>query len=122
MVQMMARDFFDRSGRPTHYLDDGGTFYTWGGRAVGFVEREELYTSNGQHVGRIDSGWIRDHRGHAIAFTQGASGGPLPPLPKLPPLKALPALPPLRGLPQLPPLPALPSLQWSQLSIDDLFS
>ncbi|MFK4382509.1 4-fold beta flower protein [Bradyrhizobium sp. USDA 223] len=117
----MAQDFYDRSGRATHYVDDRGTFYTWGGQPVGFVQGEELYTSSGRHVGRISSGWIRDHNGHGVAFSENASGGPLPPLRSLPSLKSLPSLAPLRGLPSLPPLLALPSLSWSQYSVDDLF-
>src|SRR4051812_6130072 len=98
----MSQDFYDRAGRATHYIDDNGTFYTWSGQPIGFVQGEELYSSSGKHVGRVSGGWIRDHEGHAVAFTQGASGGPMMPLPSLPSLKSLPSLPPLRGLPALP--------------------
>ena len=98
----MPEDFYDRAGRASHYIDDNGTFYTWGGRPIGFVQGEELYNYAGQHVGRVSQGWIRDGSGNGVAYSANASGGPLPPLRSLPPLKSLPSLAPLRPLPSLP--------------------
>lgn len=82
------------------------------------LNRENVYGHRGQHLGVFDRKIFRDHRGGAVAFLNGATGGPLLPLPSLPPLPPLPSLPPLPALPALPPLPALPLLQWG-LDWDD---
>jgi hypothetical protein len=117
----MARDLYGRDGRATHYVDDNDTLYTWGGRPIGFVNGEEIYTSAGRHVGRLSGGWVRDKSGNAVAFTSGASGGPIPPIPAIPPIKAIPAIPPIRSIPQIPPIPSIPTLGWSRYSLGDLF-
>ncbi|WP_271623403.1 4-fold beta flower protein [Bradyrhizobium sp. CCBAU 11430] len=54
----MAWDFHDRHGNATHYVGEKGTFYTWDGDAIGFLQGEELYDNSGRHVGRISDGWI----------------------------------------------------------------
>jgi len=77
----MVRDLYGRDGRAAHYVDDNNTFYTWIGKPIGFVNGEEIYTSYGRHVGRLSGGWVRDKSGNAVAFTSGASGGPIPPIP-----------------------------------------
>lgn len=117
----MAWDFYDRNGHATHYVNEDGTLYSWGGQPMGFLQGEELYATSGRHVGRISDGWLRDQRGNAIASSASASGGPMKPMRSLPSLKSLPSLAPLRGLASLPPLAPLPSLSWSQLTIEDLF-
>jgi hypothetical protein len=114
----MVRDLYGRDGRATHYVDDNNTFYTWSGQPIGFVNGEEVYTSTSRHVGRLSGGWVRDKSGNAVAFTSGATGGPIPPIPAI---KAIPAIPPIRGIPQIPPIPPIPTLGWSGYSVDDLF-
>lgn len=117
----MAHDLYGRDGRPTHYVNNDGTLYTWGGSPIGFVNGEEIYTSSGRHVGRLSNGWMRDRSENAVAFTAGASGGPIPPVPAVPPVKSIPSIPPIRGIPQIPPIPAIPTFGWSAYSIADLF-
>jgi hypothetical protein len=116
----MARDFCGRDGRATHYVENDGTLYTWGGTPMGFVNGDEIYTTSGRHVGRLSNGWVRDKSGNAVAFTGSPSGGPIPPIPAIPPIKSIPAIPPIRSIPQIPPIPAIPTLSWSGYSLDDL--
>jgi hypothetical protein len=87
----MTLDLYGRGGRASHYVADDGMFYTWGGQPVGFVNGQEIYASSGRHVGRLSNGWVRDRNGNAVAFSAGAKGGPIPPVPAIPPIKAIPA-------------------------------
>ncbi|WP_445219326.1 4-fold beta flower protein [Bradyrhizobium sp. Pa8] len=95
--------------------------YTWSGQTVGFVNGESVYTNGGHYVARLHNGWIRGSGGNAIAFTDGASGGPLPPMRSIPSIKSVPSIPPLRAIPSIPPIPAIPTLSWSGLTLHDLF-
>ncbi|WP_422652922.1 4-fold beta flower protein [Bradyrhizobium barranii] len=54
-----------------------------------------LATNSGRYVARLHNGWIRDSGGNAIAFTDGASGGPLPPMRSIPSIKSVPSIPPI---------------------------
>lgn len=114
-------DFYDRQGRGTHYVNTGGKMYTWGGKSVGFVRGEVVYNNRGVQVGRISRGWFRDVRGGAVAFTDGATGGPIPPIKQIARIKGIPAIPPIPAIPQIPRIAAIPSLGWSAHSLDQLF-
>ncbi|WP_436081829.1 4-fold beta flower protein [Pararhizobium sp. LjRoot235] len=115
-------DFHDRQGRATHYINPNGVLYTWKGKAVGKLHGENLYNNAGRQIGRITNGWLRDTSGKAVAFTKGASGGPIPPIPQIPAIKGIPAIPPIPAIPAIPRIPAIPSLSWSNFSIDDLLN
>ena len=66
-------------------------------------------------LGILESGYFRDKGGHAVAFVNGASGGPLLPITMFPPFPPFPAFPPFKPLAPLAPLPPLPSLSWSRI-------
>ena len=68
-----------------------------------FISDGSVFSYSGKYLGILDDGFFRDRYGHAVAFMQGAIGGPILPLAELPPL------PPLFPLAPLPPLPPLSS-------------
>ena len=105
---------YDPRGKVIAWLN-GENIYYLNGKHAAVLNGENLYGRRGQHLGVFLSGFFGDHRGGAVAFMEGASGGPLLPLASLPPLPPLPALAPLPAVPSLPPLPGLPSLRWSQV-------
>ncbi len=113
-------EFRNKQGQATHYISKNGVLYTWAGRPVGKLHGENLYNNGGQQIGRIKSGWLRDLDGYAIAYAQGATGGPIPPIPQIPAIKGIPGIPPIPAIPAIPRIPAIPKLEWSQVSIDDL--
>ncbi|GLK68096.1 4-fold beta flower protein [Hansschlegelia plantiphila] len=117
-------DFYDRSGRASHYINNNGTLYRWDGTPLGFVRGQNVYSNRGIHVAVVSGGWIRDHKGAAVLYSPGnlTSGGPLPPVPKVPPLKRIPRIPPVPAVPRVPPIPAVPKLSWSGASFDSLFA
>ncbi|WP_064696079.1 4-fold beta flower protein [Rhizobium aegyptiacum] len=115
-------DFYDRNGRATHYINDAGKVYTWSGAPVGFVRGDSVYNNRGVQVGRLHQGWIRDLNGGAVAFSDRAAGGPIPPIKQIPAIKGIPGIPPIPGIPQIPRIPAIPSLSWCARSVSDLFA
>ncbi|WP_298941381.1 4-fold beta flower protein [uncultured Psychromonas sp.] len=117
----MSLDFFDSSGQPYAYCDDGDTIFTFGGAPIAFIDGDSIYSFSGAHLGFFENGNIWDHRGGVVLFTQGSSGGPMKPLQALKPLKGLKSLKPLKGLKSLKPLKALKSMNWSSISPQQLF-
>ena len=117
----MSQDFYDRSGTPIAYTDDGVHLFTFGGSPVGYFHDDSLYSYTGQHLGRITNGLIRDNRGQVVFFSNNATGGPMRPLCQLKPLKGLKQLKPLKSLRQLQPLRPMLGSSWSQLSGQQLF-
>jgi hypothetical protein len=115
----MIMDFHDRNGRATHYIDPNGVLYSWAGRALGKLYDEDLYNNSGTQIGRVKDGWLRDLSGGAVAFTDGAKGGPVPPIKQIQSIKGVPSIPPIPAIPSIPRIPAIPSLGWSNYSIED---
>lgn len=117
----MALDFYDSTGRPYAYSDDGETIYTFSGKPIAYISGDSLYSYSGKHLAFFEKGQIWDHSGSVLLFTDGASGGPMKPLKALKPLKGLKELKPLKGLKELQPLKALKSMSWSNLAQEELF-
>lgn len=90
------------------------------GRPIAFVRGRTVYTFDGTCRGRFEDGFFRDDAGDAVAFTKGATGGPMPPKvavsPVQPKLVDLP-VPPETGAPPAP--PRIRSREWSGLSWPD---
>lgn len=120
----MSLDFYDATGRPYAYSDDGETIFTFDGRPVAYIDGDSIYSFSGAHLGFFQNGHIWDHTGNAVLFTDGATGGPMKPLKALKPLKGLKQLKPLKGLKQLKPLKPLKPLlgmRWSSSQPKDIF-
>lgn len=85
------------------------------------IESESVWNYDGKHLGFMHKGWIIDHSGDYLLFTEKSTGGPLKPFRSLSPLKGLKSLKPLKGLKEFAPMRPLTSLSWSDLSVDEFF-
>lgn len=118
----MEMTFFDSNGKPIAYTEDGEHVFLFSGQPVAFISENSIYAFSGKHIGFLDKGWVRDHAGGAVLFSENAGGGgPMKPLKQLKPLKSLKQLKPLKGLKQLKPLKSMNSLGWSRIPGDKFF-
>lgn len=113
--------FYNKEGRPVAYCEDDAHVYLYDGTPVGYFDGDSLYSYSGTHLGWLLSGWVRDHEGSCVFFTDDAASGPTKPLKQLKPLKGLKQLRPLKGLKGLRPLRPLKSLSWSDISSEKFF-
>ena len=67
--------FYDRSGKPIAYCDDGETMYLFSGEPVAYLHKELVYSFPGIFLGRLENGWVRDRNGYCVFFTEDAAGG-----------------------------------------------
>jgi hypothetical protein len=112
-VEVLAMEpIFDRRGSVVAWIK-GEDIYDLDGSHVAVLNGWNVYGHQGQHLGVIDRGLFRDHRGGAVAFTRGARGGPILPIPAIPPIPPIPSISPIPAIPSIPPIPAIPSLGWS---------
>ena len=114
-------DFYDRSGSPVAYTQDGTHIYTFKGEPVAYFHVESVYSFSGSHLGWFEDGWIRDNNGHCVFYTQEAQGGPVKPMKQAKPLKSIKSLKPIKSLRSARPLKAMKSLSWSSLSGEHFF-
>ncbi|WP_423816156.1 4-fold beta flower protein [Rhodocaloribacter litoris] len=102
---------FDRTGAVVGWLHEG-RILDRSNRYRGFVKGDAVYAMGGQYLGRFRNGFFRDRSGGAVAFIQGASGGPLLPITQIPPVPPIPPIPPINPVPPIPPIPPVDSLSW----------
>jgi hypothetical protein len=81
-----------------------------------------VYAHYGSQLGVFNGGYFRDHSGNAVAFIDGAFGGLMTPLTRIPPLPPIARLAPIPAIPNLPKIPALPTFNWSLTSWDDFIA
>jgi hypothetical protein len=114
---------YNRYGEPRLRLFDDGRLIDFDGRSMGFLNADNLYNYNGQHVGWYEGGIMRDHDGLCVGFGEIVADiiHPLLPLKQLKPLPSLEELEPLRPLTSLSPLKPLKSFGWSELDPISLF-
>lgn len=110
----------DQTGRTCGWLNDARLhdLHDLTGQPVGFVlTAGHVYTYMGAHLGYLNDGYFCDRAGNAVAWLDGASGGPLLPAPLPAPVPPVPQAP-LRDPPPLPspPVPPVPTLTWSSLT------
>ena len=115
--------FYDRTGKPVAYTEDGTHVYLFTGEPVAYFVEDAVYGFNGKHLGWLDKGWIRDLNGACVFFSENASGsGPLKPLKELRPLKSLKQLKPIKSIREIKHIRAVDSLSWSPLSGTQFFA
>lgn len=108
--------FYDAAGRAVAYCDDGRLIYSFGGVALAYLEGDSVYAFNGQHLGWWDRGWVRDHHGAWVLFTEIAIGGPSTPGRQGRPAKAFKNTPPVAAFKHVKPVPVAGGLGWSSRS------
>ncbi|MFH1385121.1 MAG: 4-fold beta flower protein [Candidatus Omnitrophota bacterium] len=106
--------FYDQSGYPIAYCDDGHHIYLFSGKPVAYILEDSVFSFEGHHLGWLHNGWVRDHNGDAVFFTENASGGILKPIPNPRPFKAFKEFLPFKGFRNFPPLKPLWSLEWGE--------
>ena len=118
----MTMDFYDRSGAPIAYSDDGEHIYLFSGRPVAYLSRTAVYTFGGMHIGWFENGWIWDLDGNAVFFTPAARGGPGKPFRQIKPVKGVKAIRQIKEVRQLRSVKPVWALSWSRLSGDQYFA
>jgi hypothetical protein len=89
--------FYDRSGKAAAYCEDGTHIFLFSGHAAGFIHEDSIYDYSGKHLGWIIDGWVREHTGRCVYYTDDASDGPLKPLTQGKPAKVVKQIPPSKG-------------------------
>ena len=118
---MRSITFYDKNGDPFCYTEDDCHIYDFDGNPIAYIESESVWNYDGKHLGFMHNGWIIDHSGDYLLFTEQSTGGPLKPFRSLSPLKGLKSLKPLKGLKEFAPMRPLTSLSWSDLTADEFF-
>jgi hypothetical protein len=118
----MPRTFYDRSGKPVAYTEDEVHIFLYTGYPAGYLYDSAVYSYTGRHLGMLRSGWIRDHTGACVFFTEEATGGG-PPLPELQakPRKLLKKAKPPKGRRETPPPRADDLTEWSGQAAETFF-
>ncbi len=117
----MSLAFFDSTGRPYAYTDDGESIYSFTGIPVAYINEDSIYSYTGKHIGYFTDGMIRDDNGDVLLFTENASGGPMKPMKKMKPMKSMKQMKPMKGMKQMRPMRPMNSLNWSVYSPEDIF-
>jgi len=103
----------DRSGSVCGWLNDDRV-HDLEGRTVAFIRNEQVVSSSGRHLGRLVSGFIRDEYGDAVAWLEGARGGPLLPIAGIRPVTPISDVRPISPITPIPPVKPIASLDWSR--------
>ena len=113
----MQTVFYDKTGNPTAYTEDGIHIFLFSGKPVAYLEGDSVFSFTGVHLGWYEDHWVRDHKGNCVFFTdETTGGGPVRPSPGTKPLKSVKSQIPRKGVRQVRPTKAGKSLFWSVLS------
>ncbi len=114
-------EFYNRSGAPVAYCEDGEHIYLFSGKPVAYLDGDAVYSFAGEPIGWFDDGWIRDKAGHCVFFTHEAKGGPVKPVKHVSPVKGVTQVMPVKGVKQVESVRPVKSLSWSDLSGEQFF-
>lgn len=118
----MPMTFYERSGKPVAYTEDDVHIFLYSGYPVGYLFDGSVYSYSGRHLGTLRTGWIRDHSGACVFFTDDAMDNGLPAPPKhVKPPKLLKKPKPPKGRRETPPPRADDATEWSQHSSETFF-
>jgi hypothetical protein len=118
---MSEIDFYDQSGSPVAYTQDGVHIYTFTGHPVAHLDGESVYSFSGKHLGWFENGWIRDNSGCCVFYTHDAHGGPVKPVKQVKPVKSVKSVEPVKSVKLVRPVKTVKSLSWSNLSGEQFF-
>jgi hypothetical protein len=113
--------FYDRAGKAVAYCEDGSNIYLFGGAPIAYIEVDCIYSFGGKHLGWFMAGWIIDHDGGNLLFTEDASGGPVTPVKSVPPIKAVKRVLPVKHVTQIAPVTPVRRLGWSSYTTNQFF-
>ena len=116
--------FFDSQGQVVALkADDDDVVFRWNGTPVAILDDEfvSVYGFDGRHLGWFGDGWIRDHDGACVYYTDEARGGPVRPARRTRRTRGTPKAPRARKARQPPP-PHRPNQRvWSKLAVGSAF-
>jgi len=116
--------FFDSHGQVVALkADDDDVVFRWNGTPVAILDDESVsvYGFDGRHLGWFGDGWIRDHDGACVYYTDDARGGPVRPARRTRRARGTPKAPRARKARQPPP-PHRPNQRvWSKLAVGSAF-
>jgi hypothetical protein len=119
----MPMTFYDRAGKAVAYTEDDVHLFLYSGYPGGYIVDGSVYSYSGRHLGTIRSGWLRDHGGHSVFFTDEAvlASGLEIPEQRLKPPKLLKKPKPPKGRRELPPARPEEADGWSELPTETFF-
>jgi hypothetical protein len=109
---------FNKNGKTIAWLEKD-KIYNLKGKNLLVINKNNVYNINGKHKGKFEGGYIWDKKGNAIAFIMEAKGGPLLPIPEIPPIPSIHEIPPIPSIAEIPPISPLKSLNWSKQNWDE---
>jgi hypothetical protein len=114
--------FYDRSGKPVAYTEDDVHIFLYSGYPAGYIYNGSVYAYSGRHLGTLRTGWIRDHAGDGVLFTDEAmeSGPPMPAKLAKPPKQLKKPKPP-KGPREAPPPRAEDTTEWAHHAAETFF-
>lgn len=123
MLFLTMTYFYDASGTPYAYTEDGITIYTFEGTAIAYIEVNSIYGFDGTHIAFYEDGNVWDDNGDVLLYTKDSRFGysPLKPLKSLMPKKGLKSKKSLKGSKALKPKKPLKHKSWSVESPVDIF-
>ena len=114
-------NLYELSGLPIAYSDDGVHIFLYSGQAVAYFEGDCLYAYSGRHLGWRHRGWIIDHDGDCVLFSEQAEQGPHKFMSQEYQKKESPGPIPDKVLRQFEPLRPPMSSKWSKLTAQKFF-
>ena len=117
----MSLNFYDSTGRPYAYSDDGESIFTFSGKPIAYLSGDSVYSYSGAHIGYFQNGLIRCPNGGVCLFTDNSSGGPVKPVKQIKPIKGIKQIRPIKGVKAIKPIRPINSLSWSQYTPENLF-
>jgi hypothetical protein len=113
----MELTFYDVTGDAVAYCDDKRHLYAFSGAALAYLDGDSVYSFDGRHLGWWSRGWVCDHHGASVFFTEAAdSNGPQLPARRARPSKALKMMPPLPQYQRARPVRMVNGASWSSRS------
>ncbi len=117
----METTFYNIHGDPIAYSENGIDVYLFDGKPVAYIDDTSIYSFDGKHLGWFIKGWVRDHHGFCVFFTQNASGGPMKSIKSIKPIKSFKMTKPVKNVKEQKPNKPIESLNWSPHSDQNFF-
>lgn len=109
-------NLYDRVGQPQAYIHSNGTIFSFGGRPLGYLHGDRVYTHSGRFLGWFEDGWLFDGGNRPALFAEAAIAGPFRPFRAFAPFKGFRQFEPFKGFRQVAPFRPFKSSAWSERS------
>jgi hypothetical protein len=72
---------YSKNGEPNYRILSSGSIVSFGGRRVAYIDGEDVYGYNGEHLAWWSKGILRDHNGDISGFSKDNTDNKTPHLP-----------------------------------------